>query len=54
MLACFKDYFLENYGHDNFTNLKLITKSLIFTLIPLHNNSKCTLYYELISDSFLA
>ena len=30
--------------------LNIITASLIFTLIPLHNNDKCIKYYELINN----
>jgi len=29
-------------------NIKVITKLLLFTLIPLHNNDKCYKYYELL------
>jgi capsule biosynthesis phosphatase len=31
-------------------DLKLVTRSLLFTLIPLHNNEKCHQYYKLIKD----
>jgi len=34
-------------------NLKIITKSLIFTLIPLHNNEKCIKYYNLLFSEYL-
>lgn len=34
---------------NNFDDIKMITKSLLFTLIPLHNNDKCQAYYNLIS-----
>ena len=48
MINAFKEYFFELYSEDNYDNLKLITKSLLFALIPLHNNDKCFNYYQLI------
>tara|TARA_Y200000002_G_C22671849_1_gene660374 strand:+ start:444 stop:2354 length:1911 start_codon:yes stop_codon:yes gene_type:complete len=48
LINYFKNYFINEYSEQDFNNLKLITKSLIFTLIPLHNNYKCQLYYNLI------
>jgi capsule biosynthesis phosphatase len=48
MIECFKDFFINNFSSDDFNNLKTITKSLLFTLIPLHNNEKCKGYYNLI------
>lgn len=36
------------YGRDYIEYVKLITDSLIFSLIPLHNNTKCEAYYRLI------
>lgn len=44
----FTDYFIKMYSVEAFNNLKTITKSLLFTLIPLHDNEKCYKYYELI------
>jgi len=44
----FKKYFIELYSKEDFNNLVLITKSLLFTLIPLHDNDKCPDYYNLI------
>ena len=46
----FTNYFIELYSENDFKNLKLITKSLLFTLIPLHDNEKCYNYYNLISS----
>ena len=48
----FEKKFLEIYNYDNnyLKYLKIITASLLFTLIPLHNNEKCNKYYELIND----
>ena len=48
MLNFFKNKFLEWYSETDFKNLKMITNSLIFTLIPLHDNEKCYNYYNLI------
>ena len=44
----FKEYFIKLYSEEDFKNLKWITKSLLFSLIPLHNNEKCLDYYNLI------
>ena len=49
----FKNYFIEIYSEYDFNNLKIITTSLIFSLIPLHNNDKCLKFYKLIDSSYL-
>lgn len=48
MKQCFEAYFKELYSPSDFENLKTITQSLLFTLIPLHNNQKCVDYYNLL------
>lgn len=48
LIEYFKKLFIEKYSQNDFDNMKLVTKSLLFSLIPLHNNSKCNEYYELI------
>jgi capsule biosynthesis phosphatase len=53
MINFFKNYIVENYSIEDFQNIKLITKSLLFTLIPLHNNIKCKEYYNLIFCKYL-
>lgn len=53
MIKCFEKYFLEKYTIENFKNLKLITKSHLFSLIPLHKNNKCLDYYNLIFTDYL-
>lgn len=53
MIECFKSYFITSYSETDFNNLKLITKCLLLTLIPLHNNTKCNSYYDLIFTEFL-
>ena len=47
-LTYFEERFLNIYNEIDFYYLKIITASLLFTLIPLHNNDKCKYYYELI------
>jgi capsule biosynthesis phosphatase len=53
LINYFKDEFLKKYSEKDFENLKLITKSLLFTLIPLHNNKKCQKYFNLIFCDYL-
>ena len=48
MINLFESNFLKWYKKEDLVHLKLITKSLLFTLIPLHNNEKCLKYYNLI------
>ena len=50
LLTIFKKYFISLYSTEDFNNLKLITKSLLFSLIPLHNNDKCFKYFNLINS----
>ena len=47
-LNYFEERFLNIYNEIDFYYLKIITASLLFTLIPLHDNDKCKYYYELI------
>lgn len=54
MVDFFEKYFEELYGaHVEFQYVKSITQSLLFSLIPLHNNAKCEQYYALIRSSYL-
>jgi len=48
LIEHFKGLFIEKYSQNDFNNMKLVTKSLLFSLIPLHNNDKCIEYYNLI------
>ena len=48
MISKFEEIFIDWFSKDNFESLKTITNSLLFTLIPLHNNDKCIKYYNLI------
>jgi len=53
IIKIFLNFFENNFGKDKLCYLKTITKSLLFTLIPLHNNNKCIKYYELIFSDYL-
>ena len=50
LILFFENYFIKLYSQNDLINLKIITKSLLFTLIPLHDNDKCQLYFNLISN----
>lgn len=52
MISIFTNYFLSSYSENDLSNLKMITKSLIFSLIPLHNNN-CKKLYNLIDNEYL-
>jgi capsule biosynthesis phosphatase len=53
IISIFKNYFIDKFSEKDFDNLKIITKSLLFTLIPLHNNEKCIKYYKLLFSEYL-
>lgn len=53
LISCFKEYFILNFSINDFNNLKTITKSLLFSLIPIHDNNKCYEYYNLINCIYL-
>ncbi len=42
------DFISSNYGVKYIKYIKTITKSLLYSLIPLHNNDKCFGYFQLI------
>ena len=50
MINVFETYFIELYSDGYLNNLKIITKSLLFTLLPIHDNSKCDKYFNLIQS----
>ena len=50
LLEYFESYFIESYSIQELLIMKTITKSLLFSLIPLHDNEKCDKYYELINN----
>lgn len=45
----FENFILDRFGKDSLENIKYITKLLLLTLIPIHNNEKCIDYYNLIN-----
>lgn len=53
IIHVFKKYFIDKFSEQDFENLKIITKSFIFSLIPLHNNEKCIKYYKLLFSEYL-
>lgn len=46
LIKIFEKLFIETFG-DRLHDLRLITSSLLFSLIPLHDNIKCQQYYNL-------
>lgn len=48
MIQKFEEIFVKWYSKKDLNNLKMITNSLLFTLIPLHDNKKCIKYFDLI------
>lgn len=53
LIKFFKTKFIDNFSLSDFNNLCVITKSLLFSLIPLHDNEKCDKYYDLIFSPYL-
>jgi capsule biosynthesis phosphatase len=49
LINIFNNYIIKNYGEQYILIIKNITNSLLFSLIPLHNNNKCNDYYKLIN-----
>jgi len=49
LIDCFEKYIVDKFGKYNLHHIKIICDSLLFTLIPLHNNDKCVRYYGLMS-----
>lgn len=48
MVKYFENYIVKKYGQEYLSIIKMITNSLLFTLIPLHDNDKCQRYFDLI------
>ncbi len=42
----FTQFIITKFGKETFTNIQFITASLFFSLIPLHNNDKCSFYFD--------
>lgn len=55
IIQSFQNTFIQFYSEQDFRNLQIVTKSLLYTLIPLHSNhiDKCIKYYELIHSNWL-
>ena len=56
MIISFKDWYISKYSVKRFNWLKIITKSLIFSLIPIHypeNRDKCNKYFQLLNSKYL-
>ena len=51
-LSVFEDYIIRVYGRERLVDIKMITKSLLISLIPLHADEKCHSYYGLVSRIF--
>jgi thiamine kinase-like enzyme len=48
----FESYISEKFGKDKINDIKQITKSLILSLIPIHDDQKCLAYYNLIVKEY--
>jgi aminoglycoside phosphotransferase len=48
-LHYFKNMIIKKFGKKSFYYVKIISASLLFTLIPLHDNDNCFQYYDLIN-----
>jgi hypothetical protein len=48
MIRKMEDIIIEKFGEEILEEIKIICSSLLFTLIPLHNNDKCYKYFDLI------
>lgn len=48
LIDYFEKKFIIKFGEEKLNDLKGITRSLILTLIPIHNNEKCLEYFKLI------
>ena len=49
LIQYFKNRFIASHGIQYWEYLQYLTASLLYTLIPLHHNHKCKMYYDLIS-----
>jgi len=50
LLNYYRSRFIKNFGEEKWHDLQFITASLLFTLIPLHNNENCVKYYNLLLE----
>ena len=49
LVNIFLNFIKDNIGEQYIEIIQMITNSLLFTLIPLHNNDKCKDFYKLIT-----
>lgn len=45
----FENFVVHKFGKKTYEDIKVITKSLLLSLIPIHDNNKCENYYKLIN-----
>jgi capsule biosynthesis phosphatase len=50
LIGIFEKYVTTKLGSKTLEHVKMICNSLLFTLIPLHDNEKCIEYYNLIKN----
>jgi len=48
LIDYYEQYIIRTYSQQTLQDIKYITASLLFSLIPLHHNNKCQMYYNLI------
>lgn len=56
MIDIFYNWFISEYSVKRFNWLKVITKSLVFSLVPIHypeNPEKCAKFYNLLESDYL-
>ena len=49
LINLFNKFIIENYGIEYINIIKHITSSLLFTLIPIHNDSNIHMFYDLLT-----
>ena len=49
LINLFNNFIIENYGIEYINIIKYITSSLLFTLIPIHNDSNIHMFYDLLT-----
>jgi capsule biosynthesis phosphatase len=50
LIKIFENFIVTKFGENTLFNIKFITASLLYSLIPLHNNDKCLKYYSLCTN----
>lgn len=50
MIDILYNHISSTYGEEYVEHIKIIKNSLLFTLIPLHDNGNCNKYFQLIND----